>query len=124
MNKKVVLIEDDEVTIRMYKLQFETVGLALLTAVSGQEGFNLVKKEKPDLVLLDIKLPDMEGFEVLKKLKADAQTKDIMVIVFSNTQKTGNSEKALRLGAKEFVMKTKVLPAEMLEKVKGYLENN
>jgi len=120
-NYKIVLVEDDEVTIRMYGLQFEAAGLKLLSASTGSEGFALIKKEKPDLVLLDIKLPDMEGFEVLKKIKADAQTKATKVIIFSNTQKTGNSEKALRLGAEEFVMKTKVLPNEMLVKVKGYL---
>lgn len=120
---KIVLIDDDEVTVRMYTLQFASPELTLLTAPNGQEGLALVKKEKPDLVLLDLKLPDMEGFEVLKALKADARLKSIPVMVFSNAQKTSNAEKALKLGAVEFVMKTKVLPNEMANKIKAYLFN-
>ncbi|MFH1225833.1 MAG: response regulator [bacterium] len=120
-NNKIVFIEDDEVTVRMYGLRFEAAGVPMLVALTGQAGLDLVKKEKPGLVLLDIKLPDMDGFEVLKKLKASPQTKDIPVIVFSNIQRTGNIEKAKKLGALEFVMKTSVLPKEMVAKVKALL---
>ncbi len=121
-NGKIVLIEDDEVTVRMYHLQFEAAGLTLLTALKGQEGIALIKKEKPVLVLLDIKLPDIDGFEVLKRLKADAQTKNIPVFIFTNIQRAGNAEKALKLGAAEFIMKTKVLPSEMVSQITAYLE--
>ena len=74
------------------------------------------------MVLLDIKLPDVDGFEVLKKLKADPQTKSIPVIVFTNIQRTGNLEKSRKLGALEFVLKTSVLPKEMAAKVKALLQ--
>ncbi len=121
-NNKIVFIEDDEVTVRMYGLRFAAAGLPMLAATTGQAGLALVKKEKPALVLLDIKLPDVDGFEVLKKLKADPPTKNIPVIVFTNIQRTGNIDKARRLGALEFVLKTSVLPKEMAAKVKALLE--
>jgi len=120
-NKKIIFIEDDEVTVRMYQMEFEKAGLRLICAPTGQAGFALVKKQLPALIVLDLKLPDIDGFTILKKLKTDPLTKNIPVIVFTNLQKIGNEKRVRRLGAVDFVMKTKVLPKEFVEIVKKYL---
>lgn len=119
---KILLIEDDLITVKMYQAKFENAGLNLLISLTGQGGLDLIKKEKPDLILLDIKLEDMDGFEILRKVKKDPETRSIPVIILSNIRKINGEPKGKRLGAAEFIMKAKILPDELAEKIKRYLK--
>jgi len=81
-NKKILIIEDENFLLDMYRMKFEKEGYTVFTSLTGEEGVRIAQKEKPDLILLDLVMPKMDGYQVLKKLKADKRTKDIKVYIF------------------------------------------
>ena len=124
MNPKkatILLIEDDPTLIEMYQLKFKLSGLNLLVATGGYQGLDMVKKEKPDLVLLDIRMDDLDGFEVLKRMKADPTLKGIPVYLLTNMGEKDAAEKGKRLGAEAYVMKAKLTPQEVVSLVESRL---
>lgn len=120
-NKKIIIAEDEPVLIEMYKLYFERAGYEVLKADNGRECIDFVKKEKPDIILLDILMPKLDGWEVLKQLKTDPETKQIPILVFSNLGQTQEIQKGLDLGADDYVIKSNMTPKELLEKVEGMI---
>lgn len=117
----ILLIEDDPTLIEMYQLKFRLSGLNLLVATGGYRGLDMVKKEKPDLVLLDIRMDDLDGFEVLKRMKADPTLKGIPVYLLTNMGEKDAAEKGKRLGAEAYVMKAKLTPQEVVSLVESRL---
>lgn len=111
----ILLIEDDPTLIEMYQMKFRLSGLKLLVAAGGYSGLAMVKKMKPDLVLLDIRMDDLDGFEVLKRMKADPALKDIPVYLLTNMGEKDAAEKGKRLGAEAYVMKAKLTPQEVVD---------
>jgi two-component system response regulator VicR len=93
--KTVVCIEDEPEMIDLVKLILGRKGFELIGAVGGREGLDTVRKLKPDLVLLDLMMPDMDGWEVYQQMKADDELKDIPVIVV--TAKAQSIDKVLGL---------------------------
>jgi len=124
LTKKIVLIEDDVNIRKMYKTKLELSGYDILTAEDGKEAVELVKKENPDLVLLDILLPKKDGFEVLKEIKdsTDEKIKSVPVIMLSNLSSKEDINEAKKLGAVDFFVKAKTSPREIVEKVGGFFE--
>ncbi len=118
---KILLVEDERILCDMYKIKFEISGLKLLIANGGYEGLAMAKKEKPDLILLDIKMDDLDGFEVLKQLKADPKMRHIPVFLLTNMGEKGNTEEGLQLGAEAYIMKSKTLPADIVNLVTARL---
>ncbi|MFH2003047.1 MAG: response regulator [Planctomycetota bacterium] len=117
----ILLIEDDPTLIEMYQLKFRLSELNLLAATGGYRGLDMVKKEKPDLVLLDIRMDDLDGFEVLKRMKADPTLKVIPVYLLTNMGEKDAAEKGKRLGAEAYVMKAKLTPQEVVSLVESRL---
>ena len=100
---KLLVIDDDQDTCEYLKEFFEQRKCIVLTANSGKEGLAIVKKEKPDIVLLDVKMEGMNGLEVLKEIKAiDSAVKVIMVTVAADKE---TRQKAEELGADDFIKK-------------------
>ncbi len=93
--KRVVCIEDEPEMIDLVKLILGRKGFDLIGAVGGREGLETVRKLKPDLVLLDLMMPDMDGWEVYQQMKADEELKNIPVIVV--TAKAQSIDKVLGL---------------------------
>jgi DNA-binding response OmpR family regulator len=93
--KVVVCIEDEPEMIDLVKLILGRKGFDLVGAVGGREGLDTVRRLKPDLVLLDLMMPDMDGWEVYQKMKADDELKDIPVVVV--TAKAQSIDKVLGL---------------------------
>lgn len=118
----VLLIEDDPLLYEMYKMKFDVSKLHLLVSHGGYDGLAVAKREKPDLILLDIKMDDLNGFEVLKRLKADPSLQNIPVFLLTNMGEKDNAEKGLKLGAEAYIMKAKVLPSEIVAKVTARLQ--
>ena len=81
---KLLIIEDEIMMLEMYKIRLEMNGYQVLTAKGGRIGLEITKREKPDLIILDIVMPGVTGYDVLRKLKKDSETKMIPVLVFSN----------------------------------------
>jgi CheY-like chemotaxis protein len=120
--KKILMIEDDPDQQMMYSLEFSNFGYKLELASKGEEGVAKAKEINPDLIFLDLILGDMEGLEVLKQIKADQKTKNIKVIVMTNLTKKGLEEECRKLGAFDYVIKSKFIPKEIVEKAKNYLK--
>jgi DNA-binding response OmpR family regulator len=121
---KILIVEDEEFLLDLYHIKLEQAGFEVLKAENGEAGLSLAKMELPDLILLDILMPQVDGYDMLRKIKTDGETKKIPVIIFSNLSQKEEIEKGLKLGAKDFIIKTSVTPAEMVAKVKEFLKNN
>jgi len=118
---KVLLVEDDKMIIDMYTLKFTQEGYDVVQAENGKDGLDLAKKERPDIILLDIILPQMDGFTVLKELKADANVKDTPVVLLTNLGQDGDVKKGLELGANDYLIKANYTPSQVVDKVKSVL---
>ena len=103
--KHIILIEDEEDIASLIKLQAEIHGYRLDVEIDGLNGFLAVKREKPDLVILDIMLPGKNGFDVCRKIKSDPELKDIPVIILSAKGDEIDIVLGLELGADDYVTK-------------------
>lgn len=120
--KKIVFIEDEPSLIKILSEALSNEGHEVIKATDGKSGLELVKSEKPDLVLLDLILPKMDGFEVLKKIKEDPMVKKIPVVVLTNLEGVEDVDKALELGATTYLVKENYSLEEVVEKIKKNLK--
>ncbi len=101
--RRIVYVEDNEDNAFMLQTRFELIGdFEILVAVNGNDGLAMVANERPDLVLMDLNLPDIDGWEVTRRLKADPSTAGIPVIALTAYAMAGDREKALAAGCDEF----------------------
>ena len=118
MAKKILIIEDEKIISELLerKLLRENYDVAVTT--NGLDGLDQMKKEKPDLVLLDIIMPKMGGFEVMEQMIQDRELKNIPVIVISNSGQPVEIDRVKKMGAKDWLIKTEFDPQEVIEKIK------
>jgi DNA-binding response OmpR family regulator len=119
----VLLIEDDPDQVFLYKTKFNLEGLDTLTALKGADGIKLAREKKPNLVLLDVLLDDIDGIEVLRQLKQNKETSGLLVILFTNLSTRDVEKQGKKLGAFSVISKTDYTPGELVKKIKGILEN-
>lgn len=117
----ILLIEDEESFRRIYGDVLKHDGYEILEAEDGQHGLELIKEKKPDLVLLDLVLPELHGLEVLKKIRSDETTKDIPVLILSVLGEQKDIQKGLELGANDYTVKGFYSPREILSKIHSLL---
>lgn len=122
MMKKILLVEDDENLIKSFNDFISKEGFDFKSAVNGEDGIELAKQEKPDLILLDIVIPKKSGFDVLYELKKDENLKNIPVIILTNLEEEKDIEKALSLGAYTYLVKANYSLDEIIKKIKEVLE--
>lgn len=104
--KDIVLVIEDEVDVRKFASRVLTLeGFAVLETDNGEQGLKLVRKNKCALVLLDLRLPGRDGWFVLKKMKEDAALRDVPVIVFTASAGIPQRERALHMGAVDYLIK-------------------
>ncbi len=118
---KVAIIEDDQAIAQMYRIKFETEGYIVETAENGKLGLELVKVMKPDIILLDLMMPEMNGEEMLTKLRATDWGKDIKVIVLTNMGEQEIPENVKNLNVNEVILKADMTPRQVAELVKKQL---
>ncbi len=116
---RILIIEDEPVHLNVMKAKLEYEGYDVLVAVDGEAGYQMIKQEKPDLVLLDIILPKLDGFGVLEKLKKDKI--NIPIIIVSNSGQPVEVDRAMKMGVKDYLVKAEFNPADVLEKVEKVL---
>jgi DNA-binding response OmpR family regulator len=122
MKKKILIIEDELALQKTFSDILEKEGYQVISALNGESGLMLAKKENPDLILLDLILPQKDGFEVLKELKKDETTNEIPVIVLTNLEDIQSVERAVELGAKTYLVKAQYTLKEVIQKIKDELE--
>lgn len=120
--KKVLLIEDDPDQLFLYETEFTVHGFDVVKAHNGLEGLGVAESTQPDIILLDEVMEEMNGIATLENLKKNPKTKDIPVILFTNLEKEEKEKDALELGAIDFVVKSKIMPREMVARVKMHLK--
>jgi len=118
----ILLAEDDEFLQRMYATKLAGSGFEVLVASDGEKALALIKKNKPDVVLLDILMPKMDGFAVLEAVKTDPGTKSIPVILLTNLSEVSDIKKARKLGANDYLIKSHFLPSEVIKLVDKYIK--
>jgi len=120
--KRILLIEDDAFLIDVYTTKLKTEGFDIEVAVDGKEGLRKIKKLKPDLLLLDIVLPNIDGWGILEEIKKTESLKDLKVIVLSNLAQKEDVEKGLALGATKYLIKSYYTPSQIVEEIKQVLK--
>jgi DNA-binding response OmpR family regulator len=121
MPKKIVFIEDDEGFYNLFSAALTMKGYEITHVAEGSQAFETIRDEQPDLVLLDIILPGMSGLDILKELKDTEDTKDIKVIMLTNFGTDDNINRAMELGADEYLMKYNVVPSELPGRIATFL---
>jgi DNA-binding response OmpR family regulator len=121
---KVLIVEDDRYISKMYEFKLQLDGMEVEVAENGRIGVEKIKEFKPNIMLLDILMPEMDGFEVLKIVKGDPETKDIPVLILSNLGQEDHIQKGMQLGAVGFIVKSQYTPAKVVEKIKEVLAGN
>lgn len=121
IKKKVMVVEDDEHISKVYEIKLAKEGIIASVARDGEEAVTKIASEKPDLILLDLMLPKKDGFGVLEDIKKVPELATIPVIILSNLGQKTDQDRALALGANEYLVKVDYPIQEIIDKVKGYL---
>jgi DNA-binding response OmpR family regulator len=122
MTKKILLVEDERGVADIYQLSLTKHGFQVLLAENGSGAIQLAQKEQPDLILLDIILPDKDGFSVLKTLKKDKATQAIPVILLTNLGQVQDQKYGQELGAQDYLIKANYTPEQISQKVQAVLD--
>ena len=120
MAKVILIVEDDPNSRMLARDLLQRFGYAIIEATDGKQGVELAKARKPDLILMDIMMPEMDGLEATRILKADATTKKIPVLALTSYAMTGDKERILQAGCDGYVTKP-IDIEELLKLVAEYL---
>jgi DNA-binding response OmpR family regulator len=121
MAYRILIVEDDDFLRSLAVTKLTAEGFAMEVAASGDEGLNKALTTPPDLMILDLMLPQVSGFEILEKVRANEATKKLKVIVFSNLGEEADIKKCLDLGVSEYLVKANFTLDELAEKIKTAL---
>ncbi len=119
---KILVVEDDKFLREMVTRKLNKEGYDVSQAVDGEEGLQRMEEIEPDLVLLDLIMPNMGGFEFLEKIQDKPKMSEVPIVILSNLGQKSEVEKGLDLGAEDFLIKAHFTPKEIIKKVKEVLE--
>lgn len=122
MSAKIAIIEDDQAISQMYRFKFESEDYSVETAENGKLGLELAQTMKPDIILLDLMMPEMNGDEMLKKLRATSWGKNIKVVILTNMGEQEIPEEVKKLGVSAVILKADMTPRQVAELVKEQLK--
>ncbi len=115
--KRILFIEDEAALQKTFSDILKSEGFEIISALDGETGLNLAKKENPDLILLDLILPKIHGLDILKEIKQNENTKNIPVIVLTNIESIEKIDKALELGATTYLVKSDYSLEDVIAKI-------
>lgn len=119
--KHILLVEDDRFLIDIYSTKLKQSGFSVEVVTTGDEVLKRIAEKKPDLLVLDIVLPQLNGWQLLKKIKANPKLKDLKVIILSNLGQKEEVEKGMSLGASKYLIKAHYTPSEVVGEIKKLL---
>lgn len=119
--KRILLIEDEDFIRDLYHRQLSKEGFIVKTAVDGQSGLKMLKKEEFDLLLLDIMLPGMNGLQVLREFKSQNPNSPMITILLTNLGQEAVIKEGFELGAQAYLIKASYTPDQVVQEVKNAL---
>ena len=121
MKKPILVIEDNEDNRRILRDLLTSAGYEVIEAVTGHEGVTAAETQDPELILMDIQLPDFDGYEATRRIKANATLSSIPIIAVTSYALSGDDVKAFEAGCDAYVTKP-YSPRELLAKIREYLQ--
>ncbi|HKX72937.1 MAG TPA: response regulator [Candidatus Saccharimonadales bacterium] len=120
---KIAIIEDDSVIAQMYRMKFEAEGFEVQTAENGKLGVELCEKFRPDMILMDLKMPEMSGEEALERIRQSNWGKTVPVIILTNLGEEEAPKNLQTLGIHSYIVKAELTPRQVTERVKQALQD-
>ena len=122
--KNILIVEDDNFVAEVYLAKLTEMGYEAILAQNGEEGLVALKKDKIDMILLDILMPIMSGMEMLEEIKKNEEWKNIPVILLTNVGEKESIQKVREMGVKNYLIKSHFTPAEVIEKIESVFKEN
>lgn len=119
---KILIVEDEKLLNEAYELVLKREGYEIHCVFNGEEALNIFDKVKPDLVLLDLRMPKVDGVEFLKKLKPTKNYPDAKILIFSNYDDQHEIDEAFKYGATRYILKAWSSPTELAKVVRETLD--
>lgn len=121
---KILVVEDDRFLSNVYRIKLQKVGFDVVMAADGAEAMEKIESENFDLVVLDLIIPIMDGFAVLSKIKSQEKYKKLPILVASNLGQVEDIDRAMKLGATDFIVKSDISLDALVEKIKKIISPN
>ncbi len=118
---RILIVEDDPTTVQLIEFLLKKNDFEVLVAHNGVEALEISKKEKSDLILMDVMMPKMDGIEAIEELKKDEDTRDIPIVILSALGQEMDVMRGLQAGAASYIVKP-FSPKELLDEIKAKLE--
>ncbi|QHN43102.1 response regulator [Candidatus Mycosynbacter amalyticus] len=118
---KIAIIEDDSAIHQMYRMKFESEGFDVQLAADGRTGVALVKTFRPDLILLDLQMPEVDGLTALRQIRGEEWGKHIPVIILTNLGAEESPKELQSLGISGYIVKADLTPRQVVARVKEVL---
>ena len=122
MKKKILIIEDYKNIVEILTMRLSSMGYAVISAKDGQEGLTLARKEKPDLIVLDVTLPKINGYKISRLLKFDSRYKDIPIIMLTSRETKQDEQIGLETGADIYIYKSD-RTGRLLKTIRHFLDS-
>lgn len=106
MSKKVLIVDDDPLVLESLNQELARVGIVVETAEDGQKGLNKALTSHPDLLVIDLRMPEMDGLTLIEKIRADQWGKSVPIVVLSTDESTGSINQALKAGVTVYIPKS------------------
>jgi DNA-binding response OmpR family regulator len=119
--KKILLVEDDDGLANVYKMRLETEGFAVKRVPNGEDALASAIEYKPDLIVLDVMMPKVSGFDVLDIIRNTPETANLKVVMLTALSQDSDKEKAEKLGADDYLVKSQVVIADVVERIKHHI---
>ena len=119
--KRILLVEDDDSLASVYLTRLQAEGFEVRRVANGEEALATALTYKPDLVLLDVMMPKVSGFDVLDILRNTPETANLKVIMLTALSQDSDQERAKQLGADEYLVKSQVVIADVIDKIRAQL---
>ena len=118
--KRILLVEDEKDMVYALTLQLEAFGFEVVTAADGQEGLSKARKEKPDLIIMDIMMPNVDGYQACRMIKFDTNLSSIPIIMLTSFSREDDKERAKKVHADAYFTKP-FKPEKLLAKIKSLI---
>lgn len=119
----IAIIEDDQVINQMYRMKFEAAGFEVVSASDGEAGVKVVQRANPDIILLDLQMPNMNGTEALQKIRHQPANANTPVIILTNLGEEEAPAELRRLGVDSYIVKANLTPSQVVAHVKETLNS-